>query len=170
MPLFVRKISLAKWPNELIPRSDYPADSISDLRTSQNRLSFWVIDSINHLQIAIIALATAPLNNKLEKMQLLWIDESDLKKEGFAIKQSDGETAAVVYKETHRDIDNLTYHSLGVMAEIIVHAIHKENYRIIKTPDVKEFVRQAYIKGDIDLNRCNPGIAEVLRGYGDTKN
>jgi len=166
LPLFVRKVALSKWPGKGISLSDYPADAISDLKTSQNTLSFWFIDSLDDLKNVVIALATAPLVTRLEAMHLLWIEESIFYQKSFSVrKDKKGSTAVTKYEDTHRDICDLTYTTIGTMAEIVADAVHSRAYRTIPTPIVKEYVKTAYLEGDIELSRCHQKLVDILRKF-----
>ena len=164
MSLLVRKISRAKWPekNSTIKIDNLQADAVSELRTSKNTLSFWAIDNVSELKNAVVALAVAPLASRLEKIDVIWIDDKDLTQLGIEIEPTKGVTAAIEYADTHRDVCNLTYSSLGIMAKAVMDAIHAGRHERIGKKEVKDYVKEALLNGYIDLNLCKDEMKTEL--------
>lgn len=163
MSFLVRKISKAKWPDSSdISVDDFPADSIADLRTTGNTLSFWEIDSYKKIDDVVLALAVATNIVKIEKMDLVLIPKDKL--EGnFIISCEAGKTAAFNLADAHRNLCNLTYKSLGYLAGIIGKGIRNEKTCIFfSKKNVKNIVFKALEDNQIDEAKCSDELKNEL--------
>lgn len=96
--------------------SSFPADTLtSDMRTSGNTLSVW--DAENQ-EDAVLAMMTNN-NSRIERVDILYLD--DLR--GVNIKSSKGNTAVEDLIERHKDIEQLNYDSLGIVAGIFFRCV-----------------------------------------------
>ncbi len=71
----VRMITRSKWepkPDEQV--GDMPADAVTgDLKTQDNKLSFWQSFSGTKGELEDIVLAIAAGRNKIEKVEIVWL-------------------------------------------------------------------------------------------------
>jgi len=139
------------------------ADAITDMKTTSNTLSFWVIDSIDALDDVVVALATGSKITSLEAMDLVWVDEASLINDGFEVRSSLGDTAATILADTHRDVCSLTYSSLGQLAMTVFQSINAEQCKKVSKPDVKKCVERFYRSGGINMGRCSEKLAEQIK-------
>ena len=155
MPVLVRKIARGKWPDAPRPVKTLQADAIADLRTSGNSLSVWRIDDIKHIDDAVLALSASSKTEKIENMFIVWADEGVLQKKGIKIdSSSDGDTIIKGLGTLHRDLSELSYDSLGMMSEIIMECIEKENARRFTMTDVRKMLVEAYRNDRIERGKC----------------
>ena len=139
------------------------ADAITgDLRTNKNTLSFWAVNDIDELKKAVVALSFMPVSTDLEKIDVIWIDDKDLTQQGLVIEPTKGKTAAIRHIDIHRDVCNLTYSSLGIVASAVMNAIHSGCYKRIGATMVKDYAKEALINGEIDTNLCDPKLKVKL--------
>lgn len=99
MSFLVRKITRSKWPDDFCELHDIKADAYTDLRTTNNALSFWKIEEERELEDVMLALATGP-NCSLEKVTVAWVDEEELQSKGIEIETSEGDTVIDDLKKT----------------------------------------------------------------------
>lgn len=117
MSKLVRKINLAKWRKTNIASGDpICADAITGcMRTSDNSLSVWAIDSLDEIDQAAIAIAAS--QERLDTIDLIAFDQERISDLGIRIELTPGITAATALKESHRDLKDLTYNGLGELSE-----------------------------------------------------
>jgi len=166
LSILIRKISRAKWPEQgvLTDIADIPGDAITaDLRTTANTLSFWAVKDIDELKNVIVALATVPTAKGFDSIPVIWIDEDTIKQFGLGVNESIGITAAKHYADNHRDLVELTYSSLGTVAGIVMSAINDGQYERVTTSKVKDYTREAYRNGEIDLDLLHDAMKEKIK-------
>ncbi len=164
MAYLVRKISRAKWPEQICKVTDIMADAISDIRTSGNTLSVWKIDSLEQLDEAALALAVSSKTSKIEKMDIVWIDEECFHSKGISIVEADGDTAVGDLIKTHRDLCGLNYKLLGDIAEIIIgELLHNKNYKRYTKNSVQKALCNAYRNRRIEEEKCTPELLKEIR-------
>ena len=85
-----RKITLAKWKAKReLSEGEISADAITaDLRTRENKLSFWRCDSETEVEDAVLAIAAA--GERVDKFYIVWIDEDELKTDGQTLEDTPG--------------------------------------------------------------------------------
>jgi len=147
MPLLVRKIEKAKWmQNDIISGSDVSADAITNcLKTGHNRLSVWEIDKPGEYLKAALAFASAM--EHLDSFDLVVLGYSKLEEAGLRIVTSEGRTKVQGMAETHRDIAELTYTTLGILAGLIVEEIRSGEVKRITVTDIRQILREAIEAG-----------------------
>lgn len=167
MAFFVRKISRNKWPSNMCDINDLSADAISDLRTTNNTLSIWRVDSEDELEHAILALAASSKVSRIENMSIVWIDEKELEKYGIKISDKEpGDTVVDDLKRTHRDICDVTYKSLGDIARIILSEINeKEHVKRITKTEVRNLLVSAYNDKRLLEEKCMPELIDEIKKY-----
>lgn len=120
MPKLVRKINKAKWFQVDIKTSkDVSADAITlCLKTNQNCLSVWRIESETELDEAILAIVSA--QDRLEAIDIVVLDESEILKNNIEIENTPGFTPVSDLINHHRDLKNLTLSKLKNISNLIV--------------------------------------------------
>jgi hypothetical protein len=155
MGYLVRKIAPAKWSN-VQSLEALSADALTaDLRTTNNTLSLWEIDNKDELSNAVLALAISKKAKKIEKMDLVLIPEKTIRKKHFSIHASPGDTFAEGLSDTHREVVDLKYPSLGLFAQIIIELLSKNALTTISRTEVENIVKAAYNDQTIDIS-CLP--------------
>ncbi len=125
-------ISVAKWRQlEWMSKGDISADALtSDLRTLENNLSFWRCKEASIKDIEDVALAIASGRDRIDKLDIVLIDDSDLKSD-CKTKDSKGRTPVENLVHLHVDVLELNYYRLGIIARSIVSAIADDQcYRV----------------------------------------
>lgn len=157
--------SINKWDESKVinrPNAFICGDTISDLRTTENKLSVWKADSQEDIEDAIVALA---LNrDDVSKIIYILIQEEDLNK--LEIEVSDKEPGkAPGLKESilnkHRDLIDLDYWHLGFLAEYMLRLAKDEKYRIIQS---RSDVMKLLIRYKNEQRIMPENMSEKLKG------
>jgi hypothetical protein len=155
MSYLVRKIAPAKW-SDTSSLEALSADALTaDLRTRDNTLSLWEIDSEDELDDAVLALAISKNATKIEKMDLVVIPKETILAKELSIRASPGDTFAEELSNIHREIVDLKYSSLGIFAQIIIDLLSKNAPTTITKIKVENIVKVAYKNNTIDIS-CLP--------------
>jgi len=166
MSLLVRKFNKAKWPKEDFKNAkvgDLQADVFTScLKTSKNELSTWVIDGLEKQYISEAALALVCKAEHLATMYLVILDEDEIKKRGFQIKESQGDTYVVDLLDKHKDIVGLTYSSIGDFAKYMIENLSCRVQRYTEG-DLKKLLRDAISNGRLEFNKLSIGLQNKLR-------
>lgn len=161
MSIVVRRINRAKWQQVLDENNitDSSADAITNcLKTTKNDLSVWKIDSIDDLNIAILALITGSQQTKLSKIDYVYFEENDLSDRGLSLNETIGDTVIEAYKDKHRDISELTYSKLGVIKDLIIEFLNKNDENFMTRSDLKKLIKSAIDTDIIKIQDLNPEL------------
>jgi len=156
---FLRKITQGKWAKAwempgILP-CDVDADTLTcDLRTDENKLSFWKVENDNDLDDAFIALASNM--NSLGTIVAVKIKDDDFDKLSF--NEELGETPTFNINQKHCNIINLTYGTFEIVITAILKAI-RENYVIRKTKgEMKSLLIKAYEDKKLNTQKISERI------------
>lgn len=163
MAYLVRKITRSKWPEEIIPVEEMPADVItSDLRTSQNTLSFWRIEKIEDLEIAALALAASSKSTSIEKIAIVYIPEEEILAASIAVENSLGDTVVPDLAALHRDLSSLTLGSLKKVSELINRNMHQSHYKCYTRKAVQVLIGKAYQEKRVCEEKCDTKLYQEI--------
>jgi hypothetical protein len=163
MSYLVRKIAPAKWLN-VQSLETLSADALTaDLRTANNTLSLWEIDSENKLNDVVLALAVSKHTTKIEKMDLVLIPKETILAQRLSIRTSFGDTFAEKLSGTHREVVDLNYPSLGLFAKIIIDLLSKMDPTTITKKQVESIIRDACNDRMIDISCLPENIQKIIR-------
>jgi hypothetical protein len=159
----VRKIAPAKWSGVQSLES-LSADTLTaDLITTGNTLSLWEIDSKDELSDAVLALAVSKQAKKIEKMDLVLIPEETLLAKQLPIRSSPGDTFAEKLSDTHREVADLKYPSLGTFAQIIIDLLAKNDPTTISRSEIVDIVKAAYNNKTIDISYLPEDMQKIIK-------
>jgi len=130
MSLFVRKIIKSKWyQTDIENGDDVSADAITNcMKTKQNTLSVWEIESPDELDNAVLAIVSQ--HQHLETIDVVKLDSVSLVENEIVWVESRGLTPIDDLVDTHFDLSELTYPKLGIIVTPKTKSIwypHKEN-------------------------------------------
>ena len=165
MSLLVRKIARGKWPDECIcSLPQLRADAISDLRTSGDTLSVWKIDNINDIDVAVLALSASSKTEEIENINVVWMDEDDLKSKGINLDNSQkGDTIVIDLQDKHVNLVKLNYMFLGTIASLIMQELKQNNSKRFPKAYVKNLLVQAYKAKRISQEVCSEKLLQKLQ-------
>lgn len=167
-----RKFTLSKW-SEVDDCA--AADGITYcLRTSANSLSFWLAESLDDKAINDIVLAFVANGEKLEKIDIVLIDEVFFTDNGINLESTDGITKVEDLVPNHRDITGLNIRKLEIISREILRQTQEfeklsdediEKYTTIKIftrQDVKNIILDAIASNRLDDNLLSDKLRAKL--------
>ncbi len=165
MALLVRKISRGKWPEEICELSSLAGDAISDIRTFDNSLSVWLVDSEDEIGAAMLALSASSKTESIEGITIVWIPVEKIEAKSILVKSDcPGDTIVSDLTGTHRDLSEITFKSLGILAEIIMdELIRQKHYKRFKRTEVRDALVKAYNDRRISEEKCTPKLLEEIK-------
>ncbi len=148
-----RKITRAKWMSTAeLSEGEIPSDAVTaDLRTTDNALSFWRCDVPDRAQIEDAALAMAAAGNRIDRMDVVWIADENLRADGQTWKETEGQTPVSALRPRHVDVLRLDYVRLGNVAQQIFVALDSDRYLRLTKRQVTNLLVGAVKRGDVDL-------------------
>lgn len=165
--MLIRKID--KIPNwntpKLVKRTDptVPGDTLSELKTKENKLSVWLANSDEDIEDAVAALS---LNkDSIDKLNVLLLDENELSssleieildEKGFAQGASD----EILSK--HRNLVELDHKRLGLLAEYMIKQASNPNNRKTFTEKQVKDILNKYKGKKIDEQNVKEKISQKL--------
>ena len=161
MSLVVRKIEMAKWTqNNISSVDDVSADAVTNcMKTKNNTLSVWEIPGEADIIDAVLAMASQ--FDHPDTIDIAVLNRQEITDSGLVLQQIDGLTPFKAFVEKHRDIVNLTYGSLGIMASLIMDTIRREACRRFTKGDIKRLVNEAVSSGRIAIGDLKDGMKKI---------
>ena len=155
---------LAETPDVNQLYADIPT---TEFRTTQGSLSTWIIESLDKINEAVLAIAIT--SSKISKMDFIIIDTDLLSKYQLEYKQTyAGEDIAVPdLQNTHYDILNISVEKLAVCTKIYQDIVCEdpdyEKYIVrLAAGEVKDILKEAFIKNRIDESKIPPNLEKEL--------
>lgn len=154
-----RKFTLSKW-SEL--ENSVCADGVTYcLRTSGNTLSFWKSVDLDDKSIEDIVLAFVANGDKIERIDIILLEEDFFAKNDIGIEETDGNTKVDDLVKTHRDVVSLNIKKLEILSLEMLSLV-KEFTRIDNEEEIERYKKirrftvdeiKAIIKKAIDDGR-----------------
>ena len=131
MSYLSRKINRAKWERrEGLSAGEIPADAVTrDLKTETNALSFWRCSEPLETEIENTVLALAAAADRLDKIDVTWIDETKFTSRSLTLNQTLGKTPVEGLRNRHVDVANLDLHRLVAVGELIGDALGAKQHK-----------------------------------------
>lgn len=162
MPLLVKKIEKGKWlQNDIVRGEDISADAITNcMKTTKNTLSMWRIDEEEQMDDAVLAIVSA--HQHLDTIDVAWVKLNQLEEYGISMQDTPGETPIADLVDSHVNIVNLTYSSLGKVAHCIVKCFSDNSVKRYTRGSLKTLLQKAIESGRLKAERIEPSLAEKL--------
>lgn len=163
MPVFVRTIARAKWERGAdLREGEIAADAVTgDLRTTQNGISFWRRPAADVVELESAALAMAAARDRLDRLDVVYLDEDEISASGLGIRATPGNTPVPSLRSSHVDVDRLDLVRLGTIARMIATAHRTDATLKLSRLEVLAILVRAVRDGHLST--------EVLRGDLKTK-
>jgi len=152
----LRKITRKKWDPNMETTSDlYTADAITGCtRTASNTLSVWYSKEANFdgesSRLLITALASSM--DRPDAIDLLWLEELQLKEKGIIVEESEGSSKCKAANNLHKDLVNLKHKDLAVVGEHIVHQLRNPvNHKRISRASLLSIMLNAVLAKRVDF-------------------
>jgi hypothetical protein len=159
MAFLLRIVTKPKWvAPEWMAAGEVPADALTDLRSNNNELSVWGVESdTSNLNTALVAAASG--RSRLDKLDYALLDEAILSAIPIKCVGSEGNTPHHTANTTmHRDLIELT-------AQKVVHlAREMMPLTLVRVPQkqVKHLLLDALQSGALDRTRIEADLLSEL--------
>ena len=162
MSLLVRKIEIAKWlQTDIHHGEDISADAITNcMRTTGNTLSVWEIKYETDIDEAVLAIVAG--GHHLETIDIVTIDPDYIEEKNIGWLSTEGLTPVDDLKNTHRDLYNLTYCKLGVIAYHIAERIIQNKVQRYTLGRLKQILKNAVGQGRLEPNTLSDSLRKRL--------
>ena len=156
-----RKISLRKWrEDDELGVGAISADAVtSDLRTQDNTLSFWRCEEAAEVT-GRAALAMGAAAERLDRIDLVWLAEEELRGDGQAFRLSGGRTPVADLADSHVDLVRLDATRLVRLAQRVADAVAAGRALRISAPAMRKLLADAIANNRVDVGSLKP----TLRG------
>lgn len=165
--LLARMISRAKWERkEWMSEGEISADAVTaDPRTQNYKLSFWRSGTGTENEIENVALAIAAGRDKIDKVEIVLIDDKDLKHDGQIIKASDGRTPIGSLVKLHVNVTRLDYCRLGKVARRVASAVEADQcYRVTRRRVERLLVTAITRSKVLQIEKLNKNLRVHVQG------
>ena len=162
MSLLVRKIDKGKWlQTDIASGEDVSADAITNrMKTSGNALSVWEIESETSIEEAILAIVSQ--HEHLESIDVVVMNSGYLKENGIDVANRLGRTPVGDLQETHRNLSDLSYSKLGVIAYHIVEQLNQNNSKRYTEGQIKRILRTAIEQSRLGVDDLSEFVKKKL--------
>lgn len=160
-----RKITRAKWETkEGYAHGEIPADAVTtDLRTNGNLLSFWQCGTGRRDEVEEAALALAAASKHVDKLEMVWLSDDDLRTDGQRWDETEGRTPVSSLINRHIDVFLLDYERLGRIAHRIVASMQENRYCRLTKKRVASLLATAVQEGEVELSQLEKRVQEVVQ-------
>ena len=160
----VRMVSLAKWDTPAdLPLGSIPADAVTtDLKTTENTLSFWKSRTSSEDDIREAVLALVAGRTSIEKIEIVWLEDSSLQSDTMQLIENRGRTLIEDLVDSHTDLRPLSHQSLSQVAEAVASAIRRGRSRQFRKKEVSEMLEQAVNESRVPLQSLPEKIRAKL--------
>lgn len=166
MGVCVRKISKSKWPDEEVLENHtdeailpfLKADALTScLRTSKDELSLWTVENTNEEEIekAILALITNSRLERLDRIQVVYFDEDNIKELGLTLKKSPGDTVISTYTNLHQDMIELNFEKMGKVSALITSALRDKRIKKYNERKLTSLLTNAIESGLVEQRKLH---------------
>ncbi len=164
MSLLVRKIKISKWKQTNVPTGkDVSADAITQcLRTTQNSLSVWRIETESRIDEAVLAIASG--QDHLETFDVVMLNLEYLAEKKIDCENTAGRTPIADLKGTHYNLSNLSYRKLGVIAYHIADRVRAKEAPRYREGPLMDILIKAIRSGRLQLEDLKEGVRRKLEG------
>lgn len=160
-----RKITRAKWcPKAGLDNGAIPADAVTvDLRTRANTLSFWRCGEADEEALKMVALTLAAASERVDKVELVWLDGDDLIRDKIDLAPSRGRTPVATMVDQHVDAKRLDLLRLGCVARRVADALHAKRYKRWTKAQVLDILIAAVEEKLVDLDGLGEKVQNDVR-------
>jgi len=169
-PKLLRKICLENWPmnGETSSYLEVHGDAFSKcLKSESNRISFWIINSEIEAIDAVIAIYLSRDEKVCDITEVILIPEEQISHDVLPLEATEGTSRYQAFNGNHRDITNICYKTLGVLAKVITELLHdSSNYLQVTKDEVLDRITLLVKDHVIDKDTIKRKIVDQLRDRG----
>lgn len=161
--------SLNKWDKESNPiiREDpsFPADAVTDLKTTRNKLSVWEAGTDDEINDAIVAMTLG--RDSIAKLCFVYLDENELERIGIKAIQDEPGSApgieSIDLLNRHMNLQHLDYVRLGSLTDYIYHQLDANKFIIKTKQELNDLLISYKEKGIIATDKIKDHLREKLK-------
>lgn len=159
-----RLVNTAKWKKRKVGRQmRIPADGLTnDLRVQEDCLSFWTCDPTEPTSLEHVVLALASARDSIDRLDLVWVDESSIAASRAKIVATPGQTPAHKIKDRHRDVAEFGLNGVSKLAIGIAKAVNGAQTKRWTKAEVQKILIEAARKNALDFHQLKEGIRTKL--------
>ena len=165
--MIIRKIdAITKWNNpRSVNRPDptVPGDTLSELKTKENKLSVWLADSDEDIEDAVAALSLS--RDDTDRLCFIVLDEEKLSSLDIQVKddeEGDAQGASEEILKKHRNLVELDHKRLGQLAEYMIEQASNSNNRKTFTETTLKNILNRYKGTKIEVQKVKKNILRKL--------
>ena len=129
----------------------------------ERKLSFlWKCGGATESEIEDAALAIAAAGQRIDKIDIVWLDYDILLNDGLEFRDTQGRTAVTDLAQLHVDLCKLDYIRLGRVAHRVRLAIGDQECGRINRPRVKQLLKVALDQGRIDEDQLSEHLQKEI--------
>ena len=148
--------------NDIINGEDISADAITNcMKTTRNTLSTWKISNESEIEDAVLAIVSG--HHHLDSIDVICLNSKALKMHGLTLEDTPGATPLESFSERHVDIINLSYTSLGAVANQIVENIKDGKVKRYTKGMQKKILKIAIESGRLKRDKLHPSLSMKLQ-------
>jgi len=153
---------LPKWEVRLAGDEVGASAITNDLRTQDNRLSFWEFSDAAAVPVEL-ALAIASARDSAERCVTAWIEREALAGAGIQLESSSGNTPVKDLKERHVEAIGLDGSRLLVIADSIARAVRSTgHFRLFTRSEVIGILARGVTEKRLTLESLNAGLRTAV--------
>lgn len=126
------------------------ADAIGDLRSSDNKLSLYLIDEADDAETLRVVAALAANRERIANVDFALVDVEHLRSIDVSIEESSGDTADSHVNSLHRDLIKLSATQIFKLAN---HIYDKQLLKRINQGKVEESIKSSLRAQQLDISR-----------------
>lgn len=133
-----------------------PADAVTDLKTTNNKLSIWKIENKENAKEVALAYNTAPTKSDIETVYLVIINPHYIDENKLEVEKSKGNTLLINNNNNnseHYDLNVINYKILGKIAYYIQQQIIDGQYIIVSKKEILQMVAMACKNKRLDIDK-----------------
>lgn len=165
--MIIRKIdAITKWDNpKPVDRPDptVPGDTLSELKTKDNKLSVWLANSEEDIEDAVVALSLSRDNT--DRLCFLLLDEETLSSFDITIlddQVGEAQGASEKILKKHRNLVELDHKRLGQLAEYMIQQANNTNNRKTFTETMVKKILNKNKDTKIEVQKVKKNILQKL--------
>jgi hypothetical protein len=160
-------INVAKWKMRAIgqlPRARVPGEGVtSDLKIENSSLSFWACDPTQSSSLEQVVLALASGRDKLDRLDLVWLDEAAIAKAKARLVESPGDTPAQEIRDRHRDLTDFSLNGVFNLARGIAKAANGGRTKRWTKAEVLKILTDAANTNALDFSQLSEEIRDKIQ-------
>ncbi len=133
-----------------------------DLRTRDNKLSYWTLASPTPGELEGVVLALASAADRIDKIDLAWVDRAAVIRAGITIEVTPGATPVEALRSRHVDLTRLDLQRLGQVAGLVSSAVARDQWHRWSKREVLAILVEAARRNDLDPVKLPPAVQEEV--------